>query len=184
MADVDSLELSARLSRLRLSLRISKPPLYPDCENEQALALSGPSTIQVLSDTDSGFGSPAQLNSPPPSPAPPTPEDDDLHPLLKPQLMESPGAKNVHLLPVCSSAAASRIAHPCSSTGSSRRAHPPLFTVNSHDCSSTCSMVRLNIPNPPKPPTSPPPAPRYLSSSLAPIPPTIKTGIIRGGVRA
>jgi len=140
MADVDSLELSVRLSRLRLSLRISKPPLYPDYENEQALASSGPST------TDSGFGSPAQLTSPPPSPAPATPEDGDLHPLFKPQL-ESPGAKNVHLLPVCSSA------------GASRRAHPPLFSVNSQDCSSTCSMVSLNIPKLPKPPTSPPPAP-------------------------
>ena len=155
MADVDSLELSARLSRLRLSLRIRRPPMYPDYENEQALASSGPSTIQVWSGTDSGFGSPAQLTSPPPSPAP----DDDLHPLLKPQLMDSPGSKNVHLLPVCSSAAASRHAHPCSSTGASRRAHPPLFTVNSQDCSSTCSMVRLNILNPPKPPASPPPAP-------------------------
>ena len=166
MADADSLELSVRLSRLRLSLRIKKPRLYPDYENEQALASSAPSTIRVWSDTDSGFASPAISSSPPPSPSPATPADDELDHLFKP--MESP-AKNVDRLSLCSSIAGGR------------RTHPPLFSVNSQDCSSTCSMVSLNTPPPLKSSTSPPPTPplpprcHQKSSSLPPpLPPKPK----------
>ena len=163
MGDVDSLELSVRLSRLRLSLRIKKPPLYPDYENEQAQASSAPSTIRVWSDTDSGFASPALSSSPAPSPSPATPADDELDHLFKPK--ESP-AKNVDRVSVCSSTAAGR------------RAHPPLFSVNSQDCSSTCSMVSLNTPPPLKSSTSPPPTPplpprchQKCSSPPPPLPP-------------
>ena len=161
MGDVDSLELSVRLSRLRLSLRIKKPPLYPDYENEQAQASSAPSTIRVWSDTDSGFASPALSSSPAPSPSPATPADDELDHLFKPK--ESP-AKNVDRLSVCSSTAAGR------------RAHPPLFSVNSQDCSSTCSMVSLNTPlqssaSPPQTPPLPPRCHQKCSSPPPPLPP-------------
>ena len=126
MEDVDSLELSVRLSQLRLSLRIKRPSsLYPDYENEQGLASSVPSAIRVWSDTDSGFASPALLASPPPSPTTPA-EDGELHHLMKIT------AENVERFSVCSPTLPGR--------------RPPLFSVNSQDCSSTCSLVSLNRP--------------------------------------
>ena len=148
MEAVDSLELSLRLSRLRLSLRIKKPSPYPDYENEQTLGSSGPSAVQVWSDTDSGFASPALLSSPPPSPSPTTPADG--------QLMESTAENDE-----------------CLSTAPGRRI--PLFSVNSQDCSSTCSIVRLNLPPPEKSLRPTPPLPprchQKSSSSLPPPPP-------------
>ena len=161
MEDVESLELSVRLSQLRLSLRIKKPSsLYPDYENDQGLASSAPSAVRVWSDTDSGFASPALITSPPPSPT--TPDDGQLHLFTR---MES-AAKNVEHFSVGSPTSPGR--------------PPPLFSVNSQDCSSTCSLVSLNTPPPPfaklstsQPPTPPlPPRCQQKSSSLPPpLPP-------------
>ena len=179
---MDSLELSVRLSRLRLSSRRKKPPLYPDYENGQTLGSSGASAIQVWLDTDSGFASPAQispapalispspaqispaparlLSSPPPSPSPTTPAADGE---LKP--MEST-AENDECLSVCSSASATAAPAPAASGR-----QVPLFSVNSQDCSSTCSIVRLNIPPPTKSSRPTPPLPPRCRPVPPPLPP-------------
>ena len=154
MEAVDSLELSVRLSRLRLSLRIKKPSLYPDYENEQTLGSRAPSTIQVRSDTDSGFASPALLSSPPHSPSPTTPADGEY------KTMESTAETDDCLSAVCSSAAEP-----------GRRV--PLFSVTSQDCSSTCSIVSLNIPNPQKPSQPTPPLPPRVDKKSSSLPPPL-----------
>ena len=178
MEGVDRLELCDRLSRLRLSLTIKTPRLSPDYENEPGFTSSASSTVHFAPELDSGFASPALLASPPHSPSPgqrtsrtprtprtPSPSHSSV---LREELPQS-----------CKEIATTEngdLQTPCATNPPGRR--PPLFSVSSQDCSSTCSMVSLNIPhsikaspNPSLPTTTRAPSTPSPPSSLSTTPP-------------
>jgi len=172
MEGVDRLELCARLSRLRLSLTIKTPRLSPDYENEPGFSSSAPSTVHFAPDLDSGFASPALLPRPSTSPSPgqrtsgtPIPSPS---PVFRAELPQS--CKEI------ATTVNGDLQTPCATYPPGRRL--PLFSVSSQDCSSTCSIVTLNIPNsikaspnPSLPTTTRAPSTPSPPSSLSTTPP-------------
>ena len=154
MENLDCFNLAVRISRLLL--RLKHPPRCPDYENSSR----APYAVRVGSDTDSGLGSPTLVTT---SPTPPS---------CSPALLSSPP-----LSPYPRSHSNEELVRPKESLSPSSPTAPgrdrvPLFSVNSQDCSSTLSMVTLNIPLRPSTsplPTTPPPS--HPPSPTPPLPP-------------